>query len=307
MHPPETMRRGRFRPCAYPRSKLLQTDGGLCHPAPASLFTWSASGRGPSLGGHYPTFFRYYGPIRRALAFAALRLSTRTATLLPRVFSAGRGALPCFNPCPCARAVAFTPPSGHLFRRLRDGPAAFADIVMARRSVPFRLRGLDRSFISSLRPAHSLTPPKAGLRRWASLSGISPASATQAMRPRLLPLQDFHLTGPWVPPGNTQRLRARAAAPSHRAQEFYVPRNRRGRRRQCHLLESACQLRDAQSATARIPARCLLSLAQLAGSRQQSARACASTLGRHIATPRRHRAARGELFSSRGARLSPVA
>lgn len=32
---------------------------------------------------------RYYGPIRRALAFAALRLSARATTLLPRAFSAG--------------------------------------------------------------------------------------------------------------------------------------------------------------------------------------------------------------------------
>ena len=52
---------------------------------------------------------RYYGPVRQALVFAALRLSARTATLLPRVFSAGRGALPCFHPCPCVRAAALYP------------------------------------------------------------------------------------------------------------------------------------------------------------------------------------------------------
>ena len=39
---------------AYLRSKLLQTDGGLCHPALASLLAPIASGRAPLLGGHYP-------------------------------------------------------------------------------------------------------------------------------------------------------------------------------------------------------------------------------------------------------------
>ena len=52
---------------------------------------------------------RYYGPVRQALVFAALHLSARTATLLPRVFSAGRGALPCFHPCPCTRAAVLYP------------------------------------------------------------------------------------------------------------------------------------------------------------------------------------------------------
>src|ERR1035438_3631779 len=51
---PEMMRRGGFRPMAYLCSKLLQTDGGLCHPAPASPLTPNASGRAPSLGGRYP-------------------------------------------------------------------------------------------------------------------------------------------------------------------------------------------------------------------------------------------------------------
>src|SRR5690349_19237942 len=51
---PETVRWGGFRPVAYLRSKLLQTDGGLCHPAPASLLAPNASGRAPSLHGHYP-------------------------------------------------------------------------------------------------------------------------------------------------------------------------------------------------------------------------------------------------------------
>ena len=51
----------------------------------------------------------YYKPVRQALVFTALRLSARTTTLLPRVFSAGRGALLCFHPCPCTRAAALYP------------------------------------------------------------------------------------------------------------------------------------------------------------------------------------------------------
>lgn len=40
---------------------------------------------------------RSSGPIRQALAFTALRVSARAVTLLPRVFSAGRAALPVFT------------------------------------------------------------------------------------------------------------------------------------------------------------------------------------------------------------------
>jgi hypothetical protein len=39
---------------AYRRPKLLQTNRGLCHPAHASPRTPTASGRAPSLCGHYP-------------------------------------------------------------------------------------------------------------------------------------------------------------------------------------------------------------------------------------------------------------
>ncbi|WP_338092427.1 hypothetical protein [Sorangium cellulosum] len=49
VHAPEAVRRGGFRPMAYLRLKLLQTDGGLYHPAPALLLaptprpTWPTS------------------------------------------------------------------------------------------------------------------------------------------------------------------------------------------------------------------------------------------------------------------------
>src|SRR5207245_11135119 len=61
-----------------------------------------------------------YGPVRQALAFAALRLSARAATLLPRVFSAGRGALPCFNPWPYARVHPHYPAGRGSRRSVRE-------------------------------------------------------------------------------------------------------------------------------------------------------------------------------------------
>jgi hypothetical protein len=54
---------------AYLRAKLLQTDGGLCHPAPASPLAPNALARSLFSAGNYP-LRRYYGSIRQALAFS---------------------------------------------------------------------------------------------------------------------------------------------------------------------------------------------------------------------------------------------
>src|SRR6185437_15018975 len=75
---------------------------------------------------------RYYGPVRQALAFAALRLSARAATLLPWGFSTGRGALPCFHPWPCARAAALCPAGWRSRRSVSRAPAVFAETWTAR-------------------------------------------------------------------------------------------------------------------------------------------------------------------------------
>src|SRR6266511_1213803 len=75
---------------------------------------------------------RYYGPIRQALAFTALRLSARAATLLPWIFSTGRGALPCFHPRPCACAAVLYPAGRCSRRSLSRAPAVFTVIVAAR-------------------------------------------------------------------------------------------------------------------------------------------------------------------------------
>ena len=133
VQPPESMLGGRLRPMAYPLLKFLRCYRGLYHPARlASLF--GVPSVGPLRSAGIAPRHRYYEPFRQALAFAALRLAARAATLLPPDFSTGRGALLCFNPWPCARAVAFTPPSGVPSWSDRESPAAFANIVQARRS-----------------------------------------------------------------------------------------------------------------------------------------------------------------------------
>ena len=102
------MRRGGFRPMAYRRAKLLQTNRGLYHPAHASPRAPCASGRAPSLGGHYPasSLLRARPPGSRLRCTSPLGSNSYLA---PRAFSAGRGALPCFHPWPCARAAALYP------------------------------------------------------------------------------------------------------------------------------------------------------------------------------------------------------
>ncbi len=160
MHPPETMRRGRFRPCAYPCSKLLQTDGGLCHPAPASLFTWSASGRAPSLNGRYPasSLLRTHpsgSRLRRASPFGSHGYLSSAA------FLRGARSPSLFRPmalCACCRLYPAerTPPSSP-----SRWPAAFADIVMARRSVPFLITG-PRPDVHLIVTARALAHPTQG-------------------------------------------------------------------------------------------------------------------------------------------------
>jgi hypothetical protein len=92
--------------------------------------------RMPSAGPFHSTgitpLHRYYEPVRQALAFVALRLPARATTLLPRFFSAGRGALPCFHSWPCARAAALYPAGWCPRRSFSRAPAAFAVNVAAR-------------------------------------------------------------------------------------------------------------------------------------------------------------------------------
>ena len=147
---------------------------------------------------------RYYGPIRQALAFAALRLSARAATLLPRVFSTGRGALPCFHPWPwaCRRPLP---------RRMGYPKVVFGEVLLSSPRLSrlgIRSQRVTRprpGVHSSLRPAHSLTP-LSGLCRWASPQGSPPSVPSELCGLDLLPLRDFHPMDPWVPPGITQTI-----------------------------------------------------------------------------------------------------
>ena len=159
---------------AYLLSKFLQTDGGLYHPSLASLLLPTASGRAPSLRGHCPasSLLRTRPPgsrLRRASP-----LDSRDY-LSPRVFSVGRGALPCFIPWPCARAAALYPAGRRLRRSLSEAPVAFAITMAARHPERFVFRGLYWAFTLHCGP-RTRSPRQPGLCRWASPTG-SPSPA----------------------------------------------------------------------------------------------------------------------------------
>ncbi len=75
----------------------------------------------------------------------------------------------CFNPWPCARAVAFTPAERRSLV-VGSGIACCLRQYYASSALgAFVFRGLNRSFITSLRPAHSLPAERGfvgGLRPW---------------------------------------------------------------------------------------------------------------------------------------------
>ena len=154
---------------------------------------------GPLCSAGITPLHRYYEPVRQALVFAVLRLSARTATLLPRAFSAGRGALPCFYPCPCVRAAALYPAERRARRSVSGAPAAFAVIVPAQRS-DLQMTGPRPDVHASLRPVTLAHPAErgfvGGLRRRdlprrrhpsyaasiSTASGLSPYGSTGTSR-----------------------------------------------------------------------------------------------------------------------------
>ena len=97
----------------------------------------------------------------------------------------GRGALPCFHPCPCARAAVlysagWCAPQVEFEAPL--WPSHFSRTLGTQR---FNLTKPRPDVYASLRPAHSLTPPSGALSVGFT-SEDSLASATRAMRPRPL-------------------------------------------------------------------------------------------------------------------------
>ena len=176
------MRRGGLRPLAYLRSKFLQTDGGLCHPALASLLCFDCLRQGPFAPRALPRFVAHTDP--------SVRLSPSSH------FALGLARLPCFRgfsprgeePFPVfshdlARVLpSFTPPGGASADRIRSHllPSPITSRLGAR---GFSISGPLPDVHSSLRPAPLLTPP-CGALSVGFAARISLLGATQAMRLR---------------------------------------------------------------------------------------------------------------------------
>ena len=104
---------------------------------------------------------RSYGPIRQALAFAALRLPARAATLLRGLSPRGEEPFPASTHGLVCMLPSFTPPGDGPRRSRSRASVAFAGFLTAR--LPdFRLTRPRPDVHSSLRPAHSLTSPGRG-------------------------------------------------------------------------------------------------------------------------------------------------
>ena len=161
----------------------------------------NAFGRAPWLRGRYPasTLLRAHPPgsrLHRALPPRLARLPCFRG-LSPR----GEEPFPVSNPWPCARAAALYS-AGRVSRRsISEPPAAFAIIGTARRPGVLDLRSLNRAFTRRCGP-RTRSPRQTGLSRWASLEGISPPSAIQAMR--LRPIAASGLS-PYGPMGTSRR------------------------------------------------------------------------------------------------------
>jgi hypothetical protein len=190
---------------AYLCSKLLQTDGGLCHPALASLLCSDYLRQGPFAPRALPRFFAHTDP--------SVRLSPS-----PR-FALGLARLPCFR--------GFSPRGGR--------PSLFSPMTLSaccrplpRRAVPPQIafgvacclrqfldgsapgvsssRGLVQTFTHRCGPRPCL-PRHAGLCRWASPPGSPMSAPPKLCGFDLLPTRDFHPMASWVPPGITRDLK----------------------------------------------------------------------------------------------------
>ena len=130
--------------------------------------------QGPLAPRALPRFLATTDPSARLSPSPHFASSARAATLLPRAFSVGRGALPCFHPWPCSRAAALYPAGWSPQGRLQGEPAAFAVFESARHPELTSHEAFSgRSLVVAARAlAH---PANTGLCRWASPQG-SPLS-----------------------------------------------------------------------------------------------------------------------------------
>ena len=165
---------------AYLRAKLLQTDGGLCHPALASLLCFDCLRQGPFAPRALPRFFAHTDPSVRLspsphFAFRLARLPCFRG-LSPR----GEEPFPVFSHDLVHVPPSFTPPGGASADRIRIRllPSPITRQLGARGSLISRPHP---DVHSSLRPAHLLTPP-CGALSVGFAARISLLGATQAMR-----------------------------------------------------------------------------------------------------------------------------
>ncbi len=176
------MRRGGLRPLAYLRSKFLQTDGGLCHPALASLLCSDCLRQGPFALRALPRFLAHTDPSVRLspsphFAFRLARLPCFRG-LSPR----GEEPFPVFSHDLERVLPSFTPPGGaspdRVWSHLLPSPLLGqlgTRVFCISRPCP--------DVHSSLRPAPFLTPP-CGALSVGFAARISHVGATQAMRLR---------------------------------------------------------------------------------------------------------------------------
>ena len=167
---------------AYLRSKFLQTDGGLCHPALASLLCSDCLRQGPFAPRALPRFVAPTDPSVRLspsphFAFRLARLPCFRG-FSPR----GEEPFPVFSHDLVHVLPSFTPPDGDSADRIRNRllPSPMTSQLGVR---GFLISGPRPDVHSSLRPVHLLTPP-CGALSVGFAARISHVGATQAMRLR---------------------------------------------------------------------------------------------------------------------------
>jgi hypothetical protein len=176
------VRRVGLRPMAYLRAKLLQTDGGLCHPAPASPLAPNASGRAPSLCRRYPasSLLRTHPPGSRLRRTSPLG---SRGYLASASFLRGARSPSLFSPVTLAHVPpASTPPGDLSADRFRTSLLS-SPVTRRLDTRTFFLTRHCPAVHSSLRPVCSLTPP-CGALSVGFAAGISHVGATQALRLR---------------------------------------------------------------------------------------------------------------------------
>ncbi|ATB40091.1 hypothetical protein CYFUS_005539 [Cystobacter fuscus] len=215
---------GAIRPYSTAASRgRISPSGPSSFEAPAD-FRWVLSShsrltsrseclrQGPLAPRALPRFLATTDPSARLSPSPHFASSARAATLLPRAFSAGRGALPCFHPWPCSRAAALYPAGWTPQGRLRGVSAAFAVFEPARhpeltsheassgRSLFVAARALAhpafRGFVGGLHrralpsrchPSYAVRPsPASGLSPYGSMDSLQASLKGLVRAPRFL-------------------------------------------------------------------------------------------------------------------------